>query len=142
VDTDSDQPRGAVWCLNAESGQRQWIYEVPNSVLGTPTLHGVRVYFGCCDGHVYCIRQSDGGFVWKKKIDQRIVSSLVVAADKVYALATSGVLSCLNAGDGAELWRFEELKNSAVNDAYSSPTLANGRLYVAVGGKLYCIGSP
>ena len=62
----------------------------------------------------------------------------VVAGDKVYVLTVSGSLVCLASGDGAELWR--QSLEVPDDDAYASPTLAGRRLYVAAGGKLYCLG--
>jgi outer membrane protein assembly factor BamB len=55
-------------------------------------------------------------------------------------LTVGGVLSCLDAADGRELWTLGPLGDADVDDAYASPVLVRGRLYVAVGGKVFCIG--
>jgi outer membrane protein assembly factor BamB len=136
---DADQPAGAIWCLDAKSGRRLWEYKVGNCVLGTPALMDGNIYFGSTDGFFYCLRQSDGKFLWKVNMQDPIAASPVVAKGKVYVLSTTGVLACFNAADGNQLWRMDDLAEG-VSDAFASPILAHGRLYVALGGKVLCVG--
>jgi outer membrane protein assembly factor BamB len=97
------------------------------------------VYFGSTDGFFYCLRQSDGKFLWKVNLQDPIAASPVVAKGKAYVLTTTGVLACFNAADGNQLWRLDDLAEGVI-DAYASPILAHGRLYVALGGKVLCAG--
>jgi outer membrane protein assembly factor BamB len=76
--------------------------------------------------------------LWKVDLGGPINASPIVAGGKVYVMTVSGLLACLSADDGKELWRLT--LDVPDDDAYSSPTLAEGKLYVAASGKLYCIG--
>jgi outer membrane protein assembly factor BamB len=139
LNRDADEPAGALWCLDAASGRRLWEYPVGNSVFGAPALMNEHVYFGSADGYFYWLRQADGKLLWKVNMQSPIAAAPVVAGGKVYVLTATGVLACLNAADGAELWRLDDLADG-VTDAFASPVLAHGRLYVAMGGKVYCVG--
>ena len=55
-----------------------------------------------------------------------------------FSRSVAGLLACLKARDGTELWRMN--LDVPDEDAYASPTLADGRLYVPAGGRLHCIG--
>ncbi len=134
--------RGAAICLDANGDfpKRLWEYPADSAVLATPALAGESVFICSRRGWCYALRQSDGHVQWKKQLDGGVVASPVVAGNRLYVLTTSGFLYCLNLADGELVWRFDELKRHAKDDVYSSPTLVDGRLYLAAGGKLFCIG--
>jgi outer membrane protein assembly factor BamB len=137
-DIDADHPAGAVWCLDAATGDSVWQLETAGSVLATPAIAGERVFACARDAHCYCLAQATGDLLWKVDLGGPINASPVVAGGKVYLMTVSGLLACLSADDGKELWRLD--LDVPDDDAYSSPTLVDGRLYVAAGGKVHCIG--
>jgi outer membrane protein assembly factor BamB len=137
-DVDADQPAGAVWCLESAKGEPVWQFETAGSVLATPAIAGERVIVCARDAHCYCLSQATGARMWKVDLGGPINASPIVAGGKVYVLTVSGLLACLAEDDGKELWRLT--LDVPDDDAYSSPTLVDGKLYVAAGGKLYCIG--
>jgi outer membrane protein assembly factor BamB len=136
----ADQPTGALWCLDCATGRRLWEYPVGNSIFGSPALTEGSVFFGCNDGHAYCLKQEDGSLVWKANTGSAVTASVVVAGGKVYALNIAGTLTAFDAASGKELWRLTNIAGDDVTDAYSSPTLVAGRLYLAIAGRVYCIG--
>jgi outer membrane protein assembly factor BamB len=137
-DVDADHPAGAVWCLNAAKGEPVWQFETAGSVLATPAIAGERLIACARDARCYCLSRETGDLLWKVNVGGPINASPIVAGGKVYVLTVSGLLACLAIDDGRELWRLT--LDVPDDDAYSSPTLAAGKLYVAAGGRLYCIG--
>lgn len=138
VNLDAENPAGAVWCLDAASGERIWDFPTAGSVLASPAIAGENVIACSRDGHCYCLTQNKGHLIWNVDLTSPIVASPVIAGGKIYVLTVSGLLACLKAGDGTEFWRMNlEVPDE---DAYASPTLADGRLYVPAGGRLLCIG--
>jgi outer membrane protein assembly factor BamB len=129
---DSDKPAGAMMCVNAENGQRVWIYGVPNGVLNRPTVERQNVFFTCRDGNCYCLDRLRGRLRWKTSIGgSPIVTSPAVTvcphcgnADAVYVVATNGQVACLDAGSGDVSWSFDVAKHSGKKPAlYSSPRI-------------------
>ncbi|MBI5760623.1 MAG: PQQ-binding-like beta-propeller repeat protein, partial [Planctomycetales bacterium] len=139
VDHDADDPAGAVWCLDAKSGEKLWEFRTANAVLSTPAVSGGRVFACSRDEQCHCLNADDGKVVWSTSLGGPIVASPVVAGDRVYVVTTSGVVVGLDAATGSEVWRFDELDVPDA-DVYASPTLDDGRLYVAAGGRVYCLG--
>jgi outer membrane protein assembly factor BamB len=136
---DAAQPQGAVWCLDAADGSELWTLATGNSVMATPAAAGGRIVAPCTDGWCYGIESSSGRLLWKTRLPAPIAASPVVAAGKVYLLTVEGHLSCLDLAEGKVLWSLPPLADG-VDDAYASPVLVHGRLYVALGGKVFCIG--
>lgn len=56
-----------VRCLDAKSGERQWVYFAGGPVRLVPTVSDGRVVFGCDDGAVYCLSAADGSLLWKSR---------------------------------------------------------------------------
>lgn len=138
VNQDADHPEGALWCLDAATGDRLWEVKTSRAVLGSPALMGENVFFGSLDQHCYAVAQEDGKPRWKVDLGGPIVASPIAAAGKVYTLTAGGRLTCLEALKGRELWHLDLDVPEA--DAFASPMLAGGRIYAAAGGKVHCIG--
>lgn len=137
-DIDDDHPAGAVWSLDAAKGEEIWHFDAAGSVLATPAIAGEHVVVCSRDCHCYCLSQDKGELIWKVDLESPINASPIVAWGKVYVLTVSGLLVCLAGDDGKEQWRLT--LDVPDDDAYSSPTLAGGKIFVAAGGKLYCVG--
>lgn len=91
---------------------------------------------------------------WEFRTEDRgqFLASPFVAGDHVYVaaahakgLTTYGILYCLDRATGAERWRFDD--DGGMQQVFSSPCLADGRLYVGEGlhedrgCKLYCLNA-
>jgi len=138
MDQDAEQPAGALWCLDAATGRRLWEAKAAAGVLGTPALMNGAVYFGSRDHSCRAVAQRDGKPLWQTDAGGPIVASPIAAGGKVYVLTVEGRLACLDGSTGRERWHLDLDVPDA--DAFSSPMLAGGRLYVAAGGKVLCLG--
>ncbi len=139
LNVDAEKPDGRIWCVDAASGDRLWEFRAAGSILNSPAALDGKVYACSRDGHCYALKQTDGAVIWKRDLGEPIVASPVVTHQSIYVLTTGGTIYRLNSTSGEPIWRFNELQNDE-DDAYSSPILVGGRLYVASGGKLFCVG--
>lgn len=91
---------------------------------------------------------------WEFRPDERgqFLSAPLVAGDQVFiaaaharGLTTYGILYCLDRATGRERWRFDD--DGGMQQVFSSPCLADGRLYIGEGlhedrgCKLYCLNA-
>ncbi|HZZ74213.1 MAG TPA: PQQ-binding-like beta-propeller repeat protein [Pirellulales bacterium] len=139
VNVNDPKPAGAVWSVNAETGKRDWEFKTENAVFASPIPAGEVVYAVCRDSFCYCLNAANGEVKWKVALGASLVATPILAADKLYVLNTRGALTCLNAETGKILWNFDELA-SGEDTVYSSPVLVDGNVYLAIDGKVYCIG--
>ncbi len=68
----------AVHCINAKTGQEEWIFITDGPVRIAPTWYRGNLYFGSDDGYVYCINASTGKLRWKfspSKSNQRLLNN-------------------------------------------------------------------
>ncbi len=114
----------AVYCLDARTGQRLWVFYTEGPVRLAPTLYQGKLYVGSDDGRVYCLDASSGQLAWSHcpaGVDRRIPgngrlisvwpvrSGIVVQNDVAYACAgffpNQGVTLCaLDAHTGQVIW--------------------------------------
>lgn len=135
--SDSDpHPEGAIVSLDAQDGHRLWRAHVDDAVNTSLCLHNEEILFGSRDGYAYCVSQKTGALRWKSLCAKPVLASLVVQDKCVIVAAGDGSVYGLNRADGKQLWHIEV--SSAAFE--SSPILAAGRLYVAVGTSFLCLG--
>ncbi|NQV33078.1 MAG: PQQ-binding-like beta-propeller repeat protein, partial [Phycisphaeraceae bacterium] len=114
----------AVYCLDARSGDRLWVFYTEGPVRLAPALYQGKVYVGSDDGRVYCLDAGSGQLVWSRcpagsnrKIPGNgrmmsvwpVRSGIVVQKDVAYACAgffpNQGVTLCaLDAHTGQVIW--------------------------------------
>ncbi|MCA9446959.1 MAG: PQQ-binding-like beta-propeller repeat protein, partial [Candidatus Omnitrophica bacterium] len=58
---------GKVRCVNAFTGEMEWIYRTAGPIKAAPSVWEGRVYVGSGDGHVYCLTANTGELIWKFK---------------------------------------------------------------------------
>ncbi|HEY1377463.1 MAG TPA: PQQ-binding-like beta-propeller repeat protein [Gemmataceae bacterium] len=141
LNRDADRPAGAVWCVDAVTGGRLWQLTTDAGLYATPVCAGGNVFVAGGDGLCRCLRLSDGKELWQTPLGERVVASPVVSGGAVFVVTQSGLVVKLDAATGREVWRFDDLEELApAGDVHASPVLAGGRLYVAAGGYLVCVG--
>ncbi len=55
----------ALFCLDADTGETLWRYQVEGAVRHAPTVWRGSVYFGSDDGFVYCLEGDSGALRWR-----------------------------------------------------------------------------
>jgi outer membrane protein assembly factor BamB len=141
LDRDAEHPTGAVWCLDGRSGNRPWAVTTTASIYASPVCQGGRVYVVGGDGLCQCLRQSDGSRMWQTPLNVRVVASPIVSGGAMFVQTQDGTLVKLDADTGREVWRFDGIEEYVTgHDAHASPVLAGGRIFVAAGGHIFCIG--
>jgi outer membrane protein assembly factor BamB len=145
VFTGNGNPNAQVLALNAQTGQLDWQYNVPNSPGDTDVGSGIAVvnglvYANSKNGNVYAINESNGTTAWSTTIAAQydfadVSSPAISTAGILYIGSTDSNLYALNASTGAIVW-----KTPLNGQIASSPALANGVVYVATtGNSIYAL---
>lgn len=135
-------PRGAVWRLDAATGKTIWRRNLPDAVLTASAVQGGKVYAGCRDGRLYALDAATGKPVWSADCGGPVVASPALDAARVFAAGGNGRVLALDLRTGAPAWSLD-VAGGADRDVklFSSPALANGRLYLGTSKeKFLCIG--
>ena len=136
----AEVPQGRVTAHNAKTGEQIWRYEAEDSVLTAVAYRNEFVYFGSRDGGVYALNATDGALGWKADIGHAVVSSPAVTESAVYVGADNGVIYKIDVGSGHVVWQFDTDRITGGAPIYSSPAIANGKLYIGLKDYLLCLG--
>ncbi len=121
--------RGAIFCLDANSGKAIWSLETRSKIVSTPERSGDIVFAATTDGRVFAVRLGDGRKLWEKKLGASIRANLAAGKDYVLAVTTNGTLVRLDRR-GAILW-----KTNIGSGVASSPACDQERDRVVLGAK-------
>jgi outer membrane protein assembly factor BamB len=155
----SASPGTAITVANAASLHLAWTFHPPaqsvsggpvSALFSSPTVYQGRVYIGTGTGDFYTLDQATGQVIWSRFLGFRpaltcpargITATAAVAIDPatgraaVFVYAADSQLYSLDAATGAIIWSTAVASpSSSTSDyyAWSSPTIANGRVYVGV----------
>jgi outer membrane protein assembly factor BamB len=144
----ADQPRGAVLCVDAITGQPSWQTQIADAVLTRPAVSGDRVYVGSRDHYCYCLDVRDGRVMWRQDVGSPVVAAPALAGSSLCVAASGGRVCCLHVESGAVAWTFDVAKHSQKKaQLFSSPVADGGRVYFGAGldnlfqsaAVLYCL---
>ena len=124
---------GKIYCLNADTGELIWNYTTGGSIHSSPAVAGGRVFIGSRDNNIYCLNATTGKLLWSYPTSYWIEASPAVEDERVFVSSWDGGIYCLNATNGGLLWSYYF--------AFSSPTVANGRVYFGSYDGLYCLNA-
>ena len=142
LDHDADRPAGALWCLDAATGNRQWVVTTTGSLYASPACRGPHVFIAGGDGQCQCLRQSDGQPVWQTPL-RHAHRRRTHREWRRHVRPVAGRLAVVrfDAAAGHIVWRFDAVEEYAPGrDVHASPVLASGRIYLAAGNYLFCVG--
>jgi eukaryotic-like serine/threonine-protein kinase len=117
---------GNLYALNATTGAEVWTYRIGGQVISSPVIVDDVLYIG--GGYLFALNASDGTLVWRfetiRRYNDGITVTPAVADGKVY-VCTNLALQAVNSVTGTEIW------SNSTFAFKSSPTVANGVLYIA-----------
>ncbi len=100
----------------------------------TPIVHDQYVYFWNDDGTVCCL-DMHGDFteeVWRERVGGNYSSSPILVDGKIYCVSEEGDVKVIDASPD-----FKQHKGGKLgDDSYSTPAIANGRMYLKGFGRL------
>jgi outer membrane protein assembly factor BamB len=121
----------AIYAIDADTGTEHWSYGTGDDVGGAPAIENGVVYVGSEDGYLYAIDAANGDLRWQKDVGGAVVqSSPTVVGDRIYlGVYGTNTTIAINTTTHDIVW------NTTLDDrVYSSPTVANGTVYVGDGG--------
>lgn len=126
---------------SAASLQVRWEH-LSGTVSGTPAVMNGRVFFGSWDGFVYALDAKTGAVKWSYDTESAgivppgVKGSVTLTADgRLLVGDAAAVVHCLDQKKGTLLWK-TDVAASGVDDIWSSPVVANDRVYVTMASHL------
>ena len=150
VSASDDNPRGAMLCVDAKTGNRLWQCDARDTILSQPAVDSERVYFTSRDGNCYAASRVNGRVRWKKSLGGPIVAGpALVSAENdagtvssLYVASTDGKLECLDPDTGKSFWSMDlhsltSVPNVAINATPAVQVVREGdverrRIYLGV----------
>ncbi|UCG69562.1 MAG: PQQ-binding-like beta-propeller repeat protein [Thermoplasmata archaeon] len=124
-------------CLYENNGSEIWSKPNGGNGYSSPALSNSKVYVNN-DGIIRCFYEYNGTERWNKSlgITGFACSTPALTSDGKLIVNGEGFTFCLNNSNGAEIWKI-----ATGGEGYSSPAVANGRVFVNQ-GTVYCFGNP
>ena len=118
---------GAIFALDAKTGELQWRYPVRNSIKNTIAVDEGTVFAQDAEGYLYAIDSQTGKLKWDKKMDVAglpvLVDGLTAANGIVYA-GSGKAFGAYNGKTGDAVWLNKGWPQGEATT--STPLLANG----------------
>ncbi len=103
----------------------------------SPFCDGKRVYVVSSGGTVTCYNAKDGKKLWNKEFEVTYKSSPAMSGDRVYLFNDKGECVIIQAAD-----EYKEIARPGLGEEIlSSPSFADGRLYIRGKTNLFCLGT-
>ena len=140
---------GFVHCLDFKTGKKKWVHDLLSGVWGSPMIVDGKVFLGNEDGTLTVFKASEGvlqltgkGYDGKPNVVVELVNSPenVEKMEKLKS-ALNEVLAAeereVSMGVRAEV--LTEISTINFSAIYSTPTFANGKLFLSDRARIYCI---
>lgn len=101
----------------------------------TPIYANDRLFLWTDDGMVVCANAETGEDIWFERVGKNYTGSPIAIADKIYCISEDGMVGVIDASDSFKFHGFSPLGD----DSYSTPAVANGRLYLRGFHTLACL---
>ena len=127
-----------IWRFDMNPKDSEWElggYGTRNNIISTPVILNDHVYAAELAGFLHCIDDATGKLVWTHDLEAAVWGSPVAMDGKIYIGDEDGDITILALGRTHK--EIAEINMGAT--VYTSPTAANGVLYIATKSKLYAI---
>jgi outer membrane protein assembly factor BamB/predicted AlkP superfamily pyrophosphatase or phosphodiesterase len=121
-----------------------WKYAAEDSIVGSsPVVAKGKVIIGCKDQKVYCLDADTGTKRWTFTTGNWVCTSAAIVNNKVYIGSWDDHVYCLPLDDpnrdgvisNSEIyWKYK-----TAGKVYSTPAVANGKVFVSGGNYVYCL---
>jgi outer membrane protein assembly factor BamB len=123
---------GAIWHYGGTDEKGKYIFR---RTLSTVAVHDGLVYAADLSGRFHCVDFETGPQYWVADVFSQVWGSPLVADGKVFLGNEDGILSIFETGK-----ELKPLREVAFNSSlYSTPTIANGVMFVSDRARLYAI---
>ena len=138
--TTSSDGAASLYALDAKTGALRWSWKQSSMEDSSPAVANGVVYAGMSDGSLYALNAATGALHWKSPTIGRYIRGVAVGKGLVYVGGTDGndhpALYGINASNGAIVWKF---LTGGTGFNFSSPTFANGVVYMPGGVGVYAL---
>jgi outer membrane protein assembly factor BamB len=119
-------------CLFLNNGTELWNQSEGGDEYSSPVIQNNRIFVNRF-GVVHCYYSNNGTMIWNKRIGAAYVSPSLSNDGKLIIIGANST-NCVYQNNGTEIWNV-----SNEGFGYSSPAIANGRIFINL-GTVYCIG--
>jgi outer membrane protein assembly factor BamB len=116
----------------------RWQSDEAKCYVPSPVLTGPYLFVADDRGTVNCFETATGKRLWQDRLGKHYSASLLTANGLVYFTADDGITSVVKPGDKLNVVSRNELGEYT----WSSPAIANGRIYIRGEQHLFAIGKP
>ncbi|MCS7159618.1 MAG: PQQ-binding-like beta-propeller repeat protein, partial [Gemmatales bacterium] len=144
----------ALICLDARTGRAFWIRRIDSEILSCPVADKEDVYVATFGGILYRFRQRDGAVLFAVRsqptsapviVDNYVLYSRVRPGTQVETIVAHAKddnrIVLETAQRGTRNWPQDQGANAAYAYQGSRPAYADGRIYVALGNAVHCLGA-
>ena len=120
---------GALYAIDARTGERKWHYTVEDAVLTAPVARDTLLYFAG-GGAFYAVGRSSGQLVWKYGGCGTVECKPCLAGNRVIFGSWDGKVRALDTATGQQLWIWTRQSNFYYAPAACWPVASADKLFV------------
>ncbi len=131
---------GVAVSAQQDGGRVPTVYQRDKSIPYVPcmTAYGDHLYLWNDNGVVMCLDPEKDQVVWQERLGGNFSGSPICIGGKLYGIAEDGRVAVLDASPTYKFYGFSEIGDPS----HSTPSVANGRLYLRSFHKLACLAAP
>jgi len=131
---------GRLFAVNVANGHIKWAYNTGGRINSSPSILGNKIFITTYAGSVLSLNRLNGRRNWITYVRRDFVhyesfyASASTDGQRLYTISRAGKVVALKVSDGSIVWT-HELNTTG----YSTPAIANGRIYVGdFNGLIHC----